>query len=57
MFPEGGLKVAIGDERVADITGKLRPGALWRLEKLQSTDVHRMLARLDRQKDRVERTH
>ncbi len=57
VFPEGGLEVAIGDQRVADLTGKVRPGALWGLEKLQSADVHWVLARLDHQKDRVERTH
>ena len=57
VLPESGLKVAIGDERVADFSGELRPGALRRLEKLQSADVHRVLARFDRQKYRVERTH
>ena len=44
VLAEGGLKVPIGDQRVAQFPGELRPGSLWRLEKLQTADVHRMLA-------------
>ena len=57
VLPEGGLEIAIGDQSVVDFPDELRPGALWRLEQLQSADVHGVLARFGQQKHRVERTH